>query len=69
MVKVAVAQAHLEIGDVPANISETLRLIDLAAKQNAQIVVLPELANSGYVYKNKQELIDALADIDVLKIW
>jgi predicted amidohydrolase len=69
LVKVAVAQAHLEVGDVPANISETLRLIDLAAKQNAQIVVLPELANSGYVYKNKQELIDALADIDVLKIW
>jgi predicted amidohydrolase len=69
LVKVAVAQAHLEVGDVPANISETLRLIDLAAKQNAQIIILPELSNSGYVYKNKQELIESLANTNVLKIW
>jgi 5-aminopentanamidase len=69
LVKVAVAQAHLQVGDVPANISETLRLIDSAARQNAQIVILPELANTGYVYKNKQEIIQALANTDVLKIW
>lgn len=69
MVKVAVAQAHLQVGDVPANISETLRLIDLAAIQKSQIIVLPELSNSGYVYKNKKEIMEAVANTNVLNAW
>ena len=69
MVKVAVAQAHLNIGDVPANILKTINLIDQISNRGAQVIVLPELANSGYVYTDKQELIKALENTDVLGSW
>ena len=69
MVKVAVAQAHLQSGDVPANILKTINLIDQLSKIGAQVIVLPELANSGYVYNNKKELINALENTDVLSLW
>ena len=69
MVKVAVAQAHLQVGDVPANILKTLNLIDTVSNLGAQVVVLPELANSGYVYQNKQELIKSLENTDALQMW
>lgn len=49
MVKVAVAQARPQVGDVPANILKTLNLIDTVSNLGAQVVVLPELANSDYV--------------------
>lgn len=69
MVKVAIAQAHLQVGDVPANILKTINLIDQVSSLGAQVVVLPELANSGYVYHDKQELIKSLENTDVLKLW
>lgn len=69
MVKVAVAQAHLQSGDVPANILKTINLIDKLSQIGAQVIVLPELANSGYVYNDKQELINALENTDVLSLW
>jgi len=43
LVKVAIAQAHLQVGDVPGNILETKKLIKEAVAQGAQIVVLPAL--------------------------
>lgn len=69
MVKVAVAQAHLQAGDVPNNILNTIKLIDQVSILGAQVVVLPELANSGYVYHNKQELIKALENTNALELW
>lgn len=69
MVKVAVAQAHLHFGDVPANISKTLNLIDTVSNLGAQVVVLPELANSGYVYQDKKEIIKALENTNALQLW
>lgn len=69
MVKVAVAQARPQVGDVPANILKTLNLIDTVSNLGAQVIVLPELANSGYVYQNKQELIKSLENTDALQMW
>ena len=38
MVKVAIAQAHLQVGDVPGNILETKKLIKEAVAQGAQTI-------------------------------
>jgi predicted amidohydrolase len=69
LVKVAVAQAHLQVGDVPGNILETVRLINEASKQGAQIVVLPELSNTGYVFNSIDELKNMLKNDNCLEIW
>lgn len=69
MVKVAIAQAHLQVGDVPGNILETKKLIKEAVAQGAQIVVLPELANSGYVLESKEELSNMLKQDNCLEVW
>ena len=69
MVKVAIAQAHLQVGDVPGNILETKKLIKEAVAQGAQIVVLPELANSGYVLESKEELSNMLKQDHCLEVW
>ncbi|MFM9095738.1 MAG: carbon-nitrogen hydrolase family protein, partial [Actinomycetes bacterium] len=69
MVKVALAQAHLQVGDVPGNIFETVKLINKASEQGAQIVVLPELSNTGYVFESKEELKNILKNDNCLEVW
>jgi predicted amidohydrolase len=69
LVKVALAQAHLQVGDVPGNIFETVKLINKASEQGAQIVVLPELSNTGYVFESKEELKNILKNDNCLEVW
>lgn len=67
--RIAIAQAELSCGNINANIAHTLSLIDFAAAQDARLIVLPELANSGYVYRDKSELANALAGTDAIERW
>ncbi|MHC1719907.1 MAG: nitrilase family protein [Clostridiaceae bacterium] len=55
IVRVACVQMDLEIGQVKANTEKTLRLINDAADNGAQLIVLPELCVSGYVFRNREE--------------
>ena len=54
--RVACAQIPLLIGDIAANQSAAAAAIETAARDGAQIVVLPELASSGYVFADRAEL-------------
>nr|WP_244471052.1 nitrilase family protein [Microvirga massiliensis] len=42
-------------GATEANVKKTLALIEAAADQGATLVVLPELINTGYVFKTRAE--------------
>jgi N-carbamoylputrescine amidase len=55
MVKVACIQMEPKVGEKDANLKKTLELIDKAADNGAQLIVLPELCNSGYVFESRQE--------------
>ncbi len=55
MVKVACVQMEPKVGCKDANVARTLALIEQAVTQGANLIVLPELANSGYVFENRQE--------------
>ncbi|UZE25952.1 nitrilase family protein [Pseudomonas sp. B21-056] len=54
-ITVAALQMEPRVGCKAANLEVSLRLIDEAATRGAQIVVLPELVSSGYVFSSREE--------------
>ena len=52
---VACVQMQPAFGDVAANVARSLDLIDQAAARGARLVVLPELANTGYMFASRDE--------------
>ena len=48
MLRIALAQVNLTVGDIKGNTSKIIKWIDKARKQNADLVAFPELAISGY---------------------
>ena len=54
-VRIAVAQYEPRVGDVETNRAEAVRWATDAAERGAGLVVLPELASSGYVFADEVE--------------
>lgn len=54
-IKVACLQTHPRVGDKAANVAASLAGIERAAVLGARLIVLPELANSGYVFATREE--------------
>src|SRR5438445_8726166 len=52
---VACVQMAPEVGQKARNLQRSLQCIAQAAAQGAQIVVLPELANTGYAFRSREE--------------
>jgi N-carbamoylputrescine amidase len=55
-VRVAVGQFEPRVGEKERNVARSLELMDEAAARGAQLLVLPELCNSGYVFESAEEL-------------
>jgi predicted amidohydrolase len=55
VVKVACCQMEPVVGRKDANIAKSVKMIETAAGKGARLVVLPELANSGYVFESREE--------------
>ena len=57
-VKVSAVQMDIKGMDMEANLTHMCELIDkIVAEQNADLLVFPELANSGYVKLGDNEFI------------
>jgi N-carbamoylputrescine amidase len=54
-IKVACVQMHPRVGEKAANVAASLALIERAAATGARLIVLPELANSGYIFETRAE--------------
>ncbi len=54
-ITVACVQMHPRVGDKAANVAASLGCIERAAASGARLIVLPELANSGYVFASREE--------------
>jgi len=52
---IACIQMRPVFGDIEGNIARSLAFIEQAAAQGAALIVLPELANSGYVFRSRAE--------------
>ena len=62
MLTVAVGQVEPVFGDVAGNVERTADVVARAAAQGAQVLVLPELVSSGYMFASREEAF-ALAEI------
>jgi predicted amidohydrolase len=54
-VLVACCQIHPRLGELEANRAAATRAVEAAVERGARIVVLPELASSGYVFRDAGE--------------
>ena len=71
-VKVACLQTHPRVGDKASNVAASLASIDRAAALGARLIVLPELANSGYVFTTRAEafaLAEEVPDGPTCQAW
>jgi predicted amidohydrolase len=55
MLRLGVGQTNLRLGDVDYNIDQTSKLLETASESNVDVLVLPELANSGYCFDTMEE--------------
>ncbi|MFD7549772.1 nitrilase-related carbon-nitrogen hydrolase [Streptomyces sp. NPDC059816] len=70
-VTVAVCQIAPQVGDAEGNRRRIRAAVEEAADRGARIVVLPELANTGYVFTDADELLAAAEPLDgpTLREW
>lgn len=71
-VRVACLQMEPRVGEKDANVDTSLGLIDQAAAEGARLLVLPELCNSGYVFRSREEafaLAEAIPDGPTVRRW
>ena len=61
MLRIAVGQMEPRINDHDGNMSRMRKILDSASDNDVDVLVLPELVNSGYVFETKQE-VDTLAE-------
>jgi N-carbamoylputrescine amidase len=61
--RVAAIQMEPRVGRKEANVARSLVLMAEAAKGGAQLVVLPELCNSGYVFDTREEAFELAEEI------
>lgn len=54
-VRLAVGQMEPIIGDIKSNMSRMREILSSASESNVDILVLPELLNSGYVFDSTEE--------------
>ncbi|WP_116040851.1 nitrilase-related carbon-nitrogen hydrolase [Amycolatopsis palatopharyngis] len=55
MTRIVCAQLAPKLGDLAANESLTVAAVSSATARGARVVVLPELATSGYVFESQQQ--------------
>jgi predicted amidohydrolase len=71
MTRIAVAQLAPVLGDLEANAALARAALDEAAQAGADVVVLPELITSGYLFADAQEAAAAAiaSDHEILRGW
>ncbi|MEO1493556.1 MAG: nitrilase family protein [Pseudomonadota bacterium] len=62
-VRIACIQMEPVVGEKDRNVSRSLEFITTAADNGAQLIVLPELANSGYVFETREEAFELAEEI------
>ncbi|MFN3259353.1 MAG: nitrilase family protein [Pikeienuella sp.] len=62
-IRVACVQMEPVVGEKARNVARSLEFIEEAAGEGAKLIVLPELANSGYVFETREEAFSLAEEI------
>jgi predicted amidohydrolase len=62
LIKIACCQIEPHVGQKEENVDKTIRFAKEASNHGAHIILLPELANTGYVFETREEAFD-LAEV------
>lgn len=71
-IKIACVQMEPVVGKKSDNVQKCCAYIDEAAGNGARLIVLPELANSGYVFETREEafaLAEGFSDSPTIGAW
>ena len=63
IVKIACCQMEPIVGNKSDNLKKSIQMIEEAASNGANLIVLPELCNSGYVFETREEAFELSEDI------
>ena len=72
LVKIACVQMAPVVGSKTANVAKSVAMIEEAAGQGANLIVLPELCNSGYVFETRAEAFELAEEVPAgptVKAW
>jgi N-carbamoylputrescine amidase len=72
LVTIASIQMAPRVGEKSRNVARSIELIERAAAGGAQVAVLPELCNSGYVFESRDEafaLAETIDDGETIRAW
>lgn len=72
IITVAAIQTHAVTGDKETNNEQALELVHRACDDGAQLLVLPELGNSGYMFNSRDEVAavaESLPGGETIKLW
>src|SRR5687767_11274130 len=58
--RLAMAQMHVEPGDVEANLSRAEQMIERAARERCEVIVLPECMDVGWLDERVSQLADEI---------
>jgi predicted amidohydrolase len=63
-IKIAAAQLELSVDDPASNSTKLKQAIREAAKNGAELILLPELSNSGYAFRSREQALENCWQID-----
>lgn len=63
-IKIAAAQLELSVDDPASNFAKSKKAIKEAALNGAQLVLLPELVNSGYAFQSREQAFSNCWQVD-----
>lgn len=66
--RIAAAQIEAKVGDVEANLTRHLKMIDLAGANAVDLIIFPEMSLTGYCREEAKDLVVKLSDPEVLKL-
>lgn len=72
MVKIACCQIEPRVGHKEENVKQTFKFLERAASEGAEVILVPELSNTGYVFETRREAFELSEEVpegETTRMW